>query len=86
MSLDQLLQRLEKRVFVDGQARNTEAKSPVDFILPGKLPDGCILRDGRCGWLENLPGVGPGCLFFHGEGPWREEWRRLDSLTACPRR
>jgi len=41
---------------------------------------------GDCPALEILPGVGPGCVRALEDGPWREEWRRLDTMATCPER
>jgi len=39
-----------------------------------------------CSSLEVISGVGPGCVREMENGPWLEEWRRLDTMTTCPKR
>lgn len=100
MGLDELLTSLERRGSLAGQAgkencpgenvnlqaqRQNELELPADFYSMDKLPTGCLLATRRqCPWLEIIPVVGPGCVLFHENGPWREEWRRFDSIKVCP--
>jgi hypothetical protein len=100
MGLDELLTSLERRGFLAGQAgkencpgedvnlqaqRKNELELPADFYSMDKLPAGCLLAvRRRCPWLEIIPAVGPGCVLLHENGPWREEWRRLDYIKVCP--
>lgn len=102
MSLDALLTRIEKRSpspalperrelprhseKQQGQMNNGDSL-PVDFINPGKLPIGCVLRyQQTCDCLLLLPKVGHGCLLYHETGPWEEEWLRLDLQKICPKK
>lgn len=39
-----------------------------------------------CRQMEIIEGVGTGCVLALDDGPWREEWRRLDTLATCPKR
>jgi hypothetical protein len=45
------------------------------------LPPWC--RAG-CPHREMIEGVGVGCVRVLTDGPWQEEWRRLDAMAACP--
>lgn len=56
-----------------------EAKPVLEAI---DLPGWC---NASCPTLEKIPGHGPGCVQALPAEPWREEWRRLASMTACPK-
>lgn len=58
---------------------------PPVFIEHGvnALPDWCR---SDCHSLEVVPGAGAGCVRVLADGPWREEWRRLDTMMTCPKR
>jgi len=47
------------------------------------LPPWC---QADCPCLEVIPGVeaGPGCVRALADGPWVEDWRRLDTMGRCP--
>ena len=56
-----------------------EAKPALETIA---LPVWC---NASCLALEEITGHGPGCVQSLPTGPWHEEWRRLASMTACPK-
>lgn len=66
-------------------------RSPMQASLPSSvkheevntLPEWCRAD---CKRLEIIEGVGPGCVRALDAGPWREEWRRLDTMATCPKR
>lgn len=47
------------------------------------LPAWCKMD---CQALEVIEGVGPGCVKTLPDGPWSSEWRRMDSISACPKK
>lgn len=47
------------------------------------IPEWC---KADCRQMEIIEGVGSGCVLPLDDGPWREEWRRLDTLATCPKR
>lgn len=47
------------------------------------LPSWCRVG---CPSLDVIPGAGPGCVRSSADGPWIEDWRRLDTLATCPER
>ena len=38
-----------------------------------------------CHYYDAIPGAGSGCILALADGPWQEEWRRLDTMATCPK-
>lgn len=55
----------------------------VSADLAPPLPSWCRIG---CPSLDVISGVGPGCIRSLADGPWREEWRRLNTMATCPKR
>lgn len=47
------------------------------------LPEWC---QSDCSCLEHIPDVGSGCVKTLADGPWTSAWRRLDTMTTCPKK
>lgn len=78
--------------------KEEKPRNPQPGNAPQKLRScgsGCIVADtpalpswcwADCSCLEIIEGLGPGCIKQLTCDLWREEWRRLDHLKACPGR
>ena len=78
----------------DHEGSFKEKKGEITGIVSGKaitekidpaplLPAWC--RAG-CPSLDVIPGAGPGCVLTLADGPWSQEWRRIDNMRTCPER
>jgi len=65
---------------------NQAAQLSGKIIPLDKAPDLPAWCRVDCANLDDIPGIGPGCVRTLGDGPWREEWRHLDTMAACPTR
>jgi hypothetical protein len=64
---------------------NQAAQLSGKIIPLDKAPDLPTWCRADCASLDVISDIGAGCVQSLADGSWREEWRHLDLMAACPR-